>query len=146
MTTVGVTGVRNLTRADEYKLRPEMREMLKTASNLHVGDADGVDAIAHELGLKLGLNCTLHHTDGRQPWQLQKRSKQMVDALAKLGGTLHAYPNKNCPDGVTPVSWKGSGTWGTMCYAQSKGVKVELHPLVEVKSPDWLTTEQLALW
>jgi len=70
-----------------------------------------------------------------------------VDAIAGAGGTLHAWVNKPCPEELTVNSWKGSGTWGTVRYAHSKGVRVELHWLTDqTHTPEWMSQEQLSLW
>jgi hypothetical protein len=146
MSVIGITGARKLTRTDEYYLRPELVQLLKTTDKVHVGDADGVDVIAHEIALKRGKEVTLHETEGLKPYQLQQRSKRMVQALAADGGTLHAFANKPCPAGVTVNSWAGSGTWGTMRYAIALNVPVELHWLVEpCELPDWMVEKQLSL-
>jgi hypothetical protein len=146
MKVIGITGPRKLTRTDEYYLRPELVQLLKTTDKLHVGDADGVDAIAHEIALKRWKQVTLHETEGLKPYQLQQRSKRMVQALLADGGTLHAFVTKRCPEGVTVNSWAGSGTWGTMRYAIALGVPVELHWLIEpCELPDWLMQKQLSL-
>ncbi|MDX2241395.1 MAG: hypothetical protein NW224_11985 [Leptolyngbyaceae cyanobacterium bins.302] len=110
-----------------------------------VGCAPGLDAIARELAPKPFV---LFEAQGTHVYHYQKRSKNMIDALAAAGGTLHAFPNKPCPQGLTLDSWKGSGTWGTIFYAHSLGCPVELHLLAEVDLPSWLTeqVQQLQLF
>jgi hypothetical protein len=144
---IGVTGPRKLTATQQEKAALELMQLLTPSTTLHAGDAKGLDALARELA----GNCRLYRYDaeGWKPWQLQKRSRAMVDALVMVGGTLHAWPNKACPLGLTVDSWKGSGTWGTVRYAIAKGIAVELHPLTsEAIAPDWLEvrTQQLVLW
>jgi hypothetical protein len=144
---IGVTGPRKLTATQQEKATLELMQLLAPGTALHAGDAKGLDALARELA----ENCRLYRYDaeGWKPWQLQKRSRGMVDALVAVGGTLHAWPNKACPEGLTFTSWKGSGTWGTVRYAIAKGIAVELHPLTpEAIVPDWLEvrTQQLVLW
>jgi hypothetical protein len=144
---IGVTGPRRLTPTQEIQAIEDLMQLLTPSTTLHAGDAKGLDALARELA----ENCRLYRYDaeGWQPWQLQKRSRGMVDALVAVGGTLHAWPNKACPEGLTVTSWKGSGTWGTVRYAIAKGIKVELHPLTpKAIAPDWLEvrTQQLVLW
>jgi hypothetical protein len=144
---IGVTGPRRLTPTQEIQAIEDLKQLLTPDTTLHAGDAKGLDALARELA----ENCRLYRYDaeGWKPWQLQKRSRGMVDALVEVGGTLYAWPNKACPVGLTVTSWKGSGTWGTVRYAIAKGIKVELHPLSpEAIAPDWLAlrTQQLVLW
>ncbi|WP_019502238.1 hypothetical protein [Pseudanabaena sp. PCC 6802] len=145
MKAVGVTGTRKLTESQIEKAMTELRELLDKATKLHVGDAAGIDALAYRCANK-GMEVELHETEGRKPYQLQQRSKRMVDALAKESGMLHAFANKPCPGGVTVNSWAGSGTWGTVRYAIAKGVPVELHWLIEsCELPDWMVEKQLTL-
>ncbi len=145
MTVVGVTGTRKLNESETAKAMREMRSLLDKATKLHVGDATGIDALPHRCA-NAAMEVELHKTEGRKPYQLQQRSKRMVDALAKENGMLHAFVNKPCPAGVTVNSWAGSGTWGTVRYAIAKGVPVELHWLIEpCELPDWLTEKQLTL-
>jgi hypothetical protein len=144
---IGVTGPRRLTPAEQRQAIGDLMQLLPPSTTLHAGDATGLDALAREMA----VNCTLcrYDAEGRKPWQLQKRSRAMVDALVVVGGTLHAWPNKPCPVGLTVESWKGSGTWGTVRYAIAKNIAVELHPLTsEAIAPDWLElrTQQLVLW
>ncbi len=146
MSVIGVTGARKLTESQVKQALRELRELLDKATKLHVGDATGIDALARRCA-NTAIEVELHETEGRKPYQLQQRSKHMVDALAKENGImLHAFVNKPCPGGVTVNSWVGSGTWGTVRYAIAKGVPVELHWLIEpCQLPDWMTEKQLTL-
>lgn len=142
---LGVTGPRSLTTEQQQQAYFDLWELDHRNPNAHwhVGDALGLDALAREVAT--GLQ---HRYDAasREPWELQRRSKRMVDALAVGGGVLHAWPNKPCPAGITPDSWKGSGTWGTVRYAVSRGVAVELHWLVEeCLLPEWMEQTQMSL-
>lgn len=143
---VAVTGSRELTQAQTKQAAYELYALLRGATKLHVGDARGIDDLAATVAQGLGRQITKHHAGGSLAWQLQKRSRQMVDALAADGGTLHGWVNKPCPQGLTVSSWKGSGTWGTLRYAVSKGVEIELHWLIEpAELPDWMEQKQLSL-
>jgi hypothetical protein len=145
MHVVGVTWTRKLTESQAVKAVKELGELLDKASKLHVGDASGIDEIAYRLASDR-TEIELHITEGRKPYQLQQRSKRMVDALVKENGTLHAFANKPCPLGVTVNSWAGSGTWGTVRYAITKGIPVEIHWLIEpCDLPDWMLEKQLTL-
>lgn len=139
---LGISGVRSLTEQEAKAVKKELVNLARKGGVWHVGDAAGVDAIARDLAPRL----VLHEAASREPWCLQRRSKELVDALASAEGTLHAWVNKPCPDGLTVDSWKGSGTWGTVRYAHSKGVKVQLHWLTEPHMPEWMRHEQLSLW
>jgi hypothetical protein len=109
-----------------------------------VGDATGIDAMARSTIEPDQLR--EHNSAGFEVWQLQQRSKRMVDALAADKGTLHAWVNKPCPAGLTVASWQGSGTWGTVRYAVSKGVPVVIHWLIEDGNlPEWMSQKQLNL-
>ncbi len=145
MQVVGVTGTRKLTESQAEQATKKLRSLLDKATKLHVGDATGIDDLARRCA-NAGMEVELHETEGRKPYQLQQRSKRMVDALVKENGTLLAFANKPCPTGVTVNSWAGSGTWGTVRYAIAKGVPVELQWLIEpCELPDWLTEKQLTL-
>jgi hypothetical protein len=145
MHVIGVTGSRQLTESQAARAVKELSALLDKASKLHVGDASGIDALAYKCA-SAGIKVELHETEGRKPYQLQQRSKRMVDALKSDNGTLFAFVNKPCPTGVTVNSWAGSGTWGTVRYAIALGVPVELHWLIEpCELPDWMMEKQLTL-
>jgi len=137
---IGVTGPRKLTPAQEDWLRGQLAQILEDCY-LHVGDAEGVDKLARQL--KRGPK-TVYRVEGKEPWHYQARSKRMVEALAKNGGVLYAYPNKPCPTGLTLNCWKGSGTWGTITYAKTLGVPVHITPLPGTDLEE--EPQQLALW
>jgi hypothetical protein len=144
---IGVTGPRKLTAVQQEKAAIELMQLLTPSTILHAGDATGLDALARELAVNYAV-CR-YDAEGWKPWQLQKRSRAMVDTLVVAGGMLHAWPNKACPVGLTVESWKGSGTWGTVRYAIAKGIDVTLHPLTpEAIAPAWLELkpQQLVLW
>lgn len=144
MQVIGISGVRELTAEQQRIVRGQMRWELLLADKVHVGCARGVDALARELAANTSKLLVVHNSEGYKAWQLAQRSKRMVDAIAADGGELHAWVNKPCPDGLTRHSWKGSGTWGTACYAASKNVPVILHKLVDCPDPTWLNQQQLA--
>jgi len=140
---IGVTGPRRLTPEQENWLRGRLAETLANC-HLHVGDADGVDKLARGEKRKQGGPMTVYRVEGKEAWHYQARSRRMVEALRELGGTLYAYPNKPKPPGITPNSWQGSGTWGTVVYAQSRGVPVHITPLPGLElEPE---PQQLTLW
>jgi hypothetical protein len=120
---IGVTGPRRLTPSQEMQAIEDLMQLLTSSTTLHAGDAKGLDALARELA----ENCRLYRYDaeGWKPWQLQKRSRAMVDALVVVGGTLHAWPNKACPVGLTrPLEGKRDMGDGKVCDRQrhSRGI------------------------
>jgi hypothetical protein len=141
MKYVGVTGARRLGDRQLEIVRRELLPVLVPGKTyLLVGDATGVDEKVRSLARWVGIpagHTTVYAVEGKRvAWKLQQRSKQLVDGLAFALETgypaeLHAFPNKPCPDGITKDSWKGSGTWGTIVYARSRGVPVIIHPLNE---------------
>lgn len=145
MPTFGFTGPRALTPEQAIQASYDLYEIdtHNEGATWHVGDADGVDKLARENCREGSL--TEHNAEGRKPWQLQARSKRLVEALAQAGGTLHAWPNKPAPADLKPDSWQGSGTWGTILYAHTLGVQVVLHPLADFPAPVWLSQEQMSL-
>jgi hypothetical protein len=148
MTVIGITGARALTIDQAVKVNRSLTDLMRdgTVTYCHVGDAAGVDEIGRYVANTCLVRATCHHAEGRKPWQLQTRSKGMVNDLVKANGTLHAWINKPCPAGVTVNSWAGSGTWGTIRYAIALNVPVELHWLIEAcELPDWMVEKQLSL-
>ncbi|NJP11927.1 MAG: hypothetical protein HC866_22680 [Leptolyngbyaceae cyanobacterium RU_5_1] len=141
MQTFAFTGPRKLTPKQEAEARHVLWSLSSPAVWLF-GDAEGLDALARDLA-PIGV---LFEAKSKRVWELQARSKRMVEAIAYAGGTLHAFPNKPCPTGLTLQSWQGSGTWGTIVYAHSKGVPVELHWLCFPEQVPWLEQKQLALF
>jgi hypothetical protein len=141
MEVIGVTGARKLTALEMEQARYELWELDRKTTHWHIGDADGLDALARQTAQN-GTQ-TDHNTEGNQRWQLAARSTAMIKAIASANGTLHAWANKPAPVGLKPCkSWKnaqGSGTWGTVALAVGLGVKVELHWLGQERvKPDWL--------
>jgi hypothetical protein len=155
MLIFGVTGPRELSKAQAYQVSVELRQIMNTGERieLHVGDALGVDAVAWGYGI-MGHDLRTYNVRPELPSlaRYAERSTRMVKALAAAGGVLHAWPNKSAPDGLMPAkSWPkgaaGSGTWGTIALAVGLGVPVVYHPLVEgLQLPDWATLEQGVLF
>lgn len=144
---IGITGSRALDQVQTKLALSDLMKLCDIAKIAYVGDADGVDRLARFVYRnRSGASFQEFRTEGFKPWQLQQRSKRMVDALARDNGMLHAFLNKPCPAGVTVNSWAGSGTWGTVRYAIAKGVPVELHWLIEpCELPDWMGDRQMSL-
>lgn len=137
---IGVAGPRSLTGPERDQARRELYKLLNSGprSRLHVGCARGLDAIATGLIYKCA-SAQSYVSEGPEPWQLQRRTKRLIAALAAERGTLHAWPNRPCPAALTRQSWKGSGTWGAMREAVALGVPVVFHPLGYLAVlPDWL--------
>jgi hypothetical protein len=142
---LGMSGPRSLTLEQVERVKLDLTKISRSYKRCcwYVGDAAGVDELARELAPEL----IIYKAISREPWELQKRSKRLVDALAEVGGTLHVWINKPCPDGVTVNSWKSSGSWGTARYAVFKGVVVVLHWLIEEQpTPQWMNQGQLSLF
>ncbi len=146
MKAIGVTGARKLTKEQAEQAHYELWEVWHFSEGAiwHIGDANGIDAMARATIQPEQLH--EYKSEGFEVWQLQQRSRRMVDALSADKGTLHAWVNKPCPNGLTVASWQGSGTWGTVCYAVSKGVPVVIHWLIEeAVTPEWMSQKQLSL-
>lgn len=143
MQTLAFTGARKLTPEQADEARSALLALPRCL--WLVGCAPGLDALARSLAPH---PYALFEAQGTHVYHYQQRSKRMIDALASAGGTLHAFPNKPCPQGLTRDRWLGSGTWGTIFYAHSLGCPVELHPLAEFDPPGWLTeqAQQLQLF
>ena len=116
---------------------------LQSKSNfeLHVGDAKGVDYIASKVGRELGVPTKVHIVSKKYiKAGYARRSMEMVDNC--LGGIILGFPNKICPEEVTPNNafcGSGSGTWGTLAYAKKKGLKLLIFPLFEeIELPTWV--------
>lgn len=152
MSAIAVTGPRQLTPT-QYEQAFQDLTALATDSNWHVGDASGLDALAIEVGHKQNAHVTLYRKKQNLPYRAQgaERSTRMIKALAAVGGTLHAWPNKSAPLELQPSrSWPkgaaGSGTWGTIALAVGLDCPVVLHPLsAGIQLPAWLTAQQLNL-
>ncbi len=106
MTAIGITGARSLTTDQAIQVNRELVELMRTGEVTHcrVGEASGVDEIGRYVANVVGVRATWYHAEGRKPWQLQTRSKGMVNDLAKANCPLHAWVNKPCPDGLTLIS------------------------------------------
>lgn len=148
---IGVTGPRVLSEIQAEVARRDLGRIMATGVKLHVGDAEGLDALA----LAVAVQCrpVVYVKNSKLPWKAQgaERSTRMVKALASAGGVLYAWPNKPAPKTLAPSRcWPrgadGSGTWGTIALAHGLGVAVELHPLIAMDLPSWLKTGQMALF
>ena len=137
-----VTGPRKVTIKQQRALTKIVEERFKSSTDvvLNVGDAPGVDNIVRMIAISKGVKNNLFVVLNKSnKFSYAKRSMRMVDAT--LGGTLFAFPNKKCPNRVTPDNafcGSGSGTWGTIAYAKHKGLEIKVHPLVEISLPSWL--------
>jgi hypothetical protein len=143
------TGSRKVTYGQGAKIEADLGK--RAVTSWHVGDAAGVDLIVRDYLKSLELPGKVYRAGGKQPWQLAQRSKEMVDSCAALGNAkLIAYPDKPCPVGVKPgknFAGKGSGTWGTIAYAQHLGLEIEIVWLVpNIAEPDWMRVKQLSIF
>jgi hypothetical protein len=138
---IGFSGPRRLLPVHQERLMEILGGMAIADSMVLVGDAKGVDAVVTDWAGGADIPVEPFIAAGWRPWQLIQRSKDMVHALAEADGMLYAFPTIACPEGLSPgacKSWKGSGTWGTVAYAVSRGVKVCVVPLEDVLLPGWL--------
>lgn len=149
MAVFACTGPRKLTPNQQTKADKELRHILTTCEFLHIGDATGLDSLAQQIALQKQVPYLFYEKYQHLHYRARcaERSTRMVKALAAVGGTLHAWPNKNAPATLSPAkSWpkgaQGSGTWGTISLAVGLGLTVEIHPLEPIELPDWLTVSQ----
>lgn len=144
--TIAVTGPQDLTAIQTAKTHHDLLQLLTLNTHLHLGDAYGVDQLAQQIARQKRIATVRHMATGKKPWQLQQRSKRMVDAIAQVNGTLHTWLNQPCPPDLTASNWLENGTWGIIYYAITQGVKIELHPLINLEMPQWLKPQrQMAL-
>lgn len=151
MKHIGITGPRWLTLNQAQNLAPQL-EALMAGRYCHIGDAPGVDEVAQHVAQQHAQYFEIYRKRTDLPWRVRgaERATRMMKALAAVGGTLHAWPNKPAPYRLKPAcNWpkyvEGSGTWGTVALAVGLGVPVRLHPLIMIKVPDWMAQDQLTL-
>lgn len=143
ISTIAVTGVRNLSSLNQRNYVEDVLENLETDLFL-VGDATGVDEIAIAIAVLNEIQCEVFKKDLRLPFKAQgaERSTRMIKELNKYKGILIAFPNKPCPLTLKPSkAWgkaQGSGTWGTIAIAVGHGLEVKLYPLTEIELPAWM--------
>ncbi|MGB7414836.1 MAG: hypothetical protein WA902_11570 [Thermosynechococcaceae cyanobacterium] len=145
METIAVTGPRQITAEQREQALQEL-ELLRRYPNWLVGDAAGLDALAQTVAQTHTLNIQVYEKRSDLPHRAQgaERSTRMVKALAAVGGTLHAWPNKPAPAKLEPSrSWPtgaaGSGTWGTVALAVGLDLSVELSRRSELNTQIRLT-------
>lgn len=155
MTNLAFTGPRKLTYAQGTKIEKTLTEVMtknwgEDWHTYHVGCASGCDMTVRCHLVGLNHRPIIYLAEGKQSWQLVKRSKRMIDECWSLGNAkLIAFPNKKCPDGVKPgkqFKGCGSGTWGTIAYAKWLGMPIEIVWLEDgLSQPDWMMSEQMSL-
>ena len=111
----------------------------------NVGDATGVDAVVYKTLSRIYNNDFIRKFIVKDKYKKQEyaqRSMRMVsDTTVADDSYLIAFPNKKCPDIVTPTSHfcgSGSGTWATIAFAKNRKLKILLFPIEEITLPDWL--------
>ena len=111
----------------------------------NVGDASGVDSIVFNTLSEIYNNDFIKKfivKDKSKKQEYAKRSMRMVsDTTVADDSYLIAFPNKQCPDMVTPTSHfcgSGSGTWATIAFAKNRKLKIILFPIEQITLPDWL--------
>ncbi|MBC24418.1 MAG: hypothetical protein CMJ32_10955 [Phycisphaerae bacterium] len=119
---VGVTGSRHARPAETLaRLRRTLVEM--GATELHHGDCFGFDEQAHGVAVSLGLRTVAHPPinpalrafceadEVREPLDYLPRNREIVHSVDRMIAA---------PDGPEK---QRSGTWSTVRYAKSKGVR-----------------------
>ena len=111
----------------------------------NVGDASGVDAVVYKTLSELYNNDFIKKfrvTDKSKKQAYAQRSMRMVsDTTVADDSYLIAFPNKKCPDIVTPTSHfcgSGSGTWATIAFAKNRKLKIILFPIEQITLPNWI--------
>ena len=111
----------------------------------NVGDATGVDAVVYKTLSRIYNNDFIRKFIVKDKYKKQEyaqRSMRMVsDTTVADDSYLIAFPNKQCPDMVTPTSHfcgSGSGTWATIAFAKNRKLKIILFPIEQITLPDWL--------
>lgn len=136
------TGPRHMTEAQIELVKAELRQLIKTPADWHVGCARGLDGLVRSFAYSHHKDIEVYKIAGNERWRFAERSKKMVDAIATTENScLYAYPNKECPTGCRPSknpNGYGSGTWLTIAYASYRNVEIKIFPLTEIKLPAWL--------
>lgn len=146
MKSIGITGSRFISELYYLQTRSQLWDILSQKDLcVHVGDASGIDWQTRQIAAELGVYQIIYQSEPRTKWALHQRSRRLVDALASTNGILYAFPNRPCPDGISVSRWMGSGTWGTMLYAKSLHVPIQIYPQGGFNLPDWLYNDQLSL-
>lgn len=127
MKTTAIAGPRNLRPHQRLWLREKLAELLTGAEEIRVGDASGVDFEVARFCALRGLTCRVFHSEGPKPYQLRKRTQEVVAGADRLV----IFPNKPCPANLTTQNWQGSGTWGACFLARAQGKPVEIYFLPE---------------
>ncbi|MUH00602.1 hypothetical protein F7734_53380 [Scytonema sp. UIC 10036] len=139
---IAFTGPRNLTQAQIELVETELRHLIKTPSDWHVGDAKGLDLFVRSFAYNHHKQVNVYEVAGHERYHFAERSKRMIDAIANYPDSiLYAYPNKECPVGCRSSknpNGNGSGTWLTIAYAAYRGLEIKIFPLTEIKLPAWL--------
>ena len=111
----------------------------------NVGDASGVDSIVFNTLSEIYNNDFIKNfivKDKSKKKEYAKRSMRMVSETTVADDSyLIAFPNKPCPEIVTPTSHfcgSGSGTWATIAFAKNRKLKIILFPIEQITLPDWL--------
>ncbi len=156
-----VTGARFIDNNQAVIVRNSIKNLIediKSATKFdniqfHVGDAMGVDTIARRYVKFYAQNnnwmvVTDHVVkDRNNKASYAQRSMGMVNHCHQVNSEkdntiIIGFPNKPCPKEVTPHNpfcGSGSGTWATLAYAKSKGMIIEIVPLIQkIPAPHWL--------
>lgn len=146
---IAFTGPRTLTDAQVDEIKGDFCYFIsEPKATWHVGDANGLDALARDQAKTYNKKLCLYEVEGCQPYHFAQRTKRMIDALAQTTDPwLYAFPNKLCPAGCRPSnnpSGQGSGTWLAIAYAWHLGIDIYFFPQFKTRPldhswmPDWL--------
>ena len=152
MKTYAFTGPRKTNSDDTLIVQKTLRSLQPDGQLWLFGDAPGVDNIvACYTALHRVQKMLFQVPNNPKKQDFAIRSMKMIDFLKTQKGTLIGFLNKNCPEQCTlarPFSGHGSGTWGTIAYARSLGIDVQLHLLSGIDYldlPEWFHYKQLEL-
>lgn len=136
-----ITGSRNLDKKSETGKRFAQFLAENLEAEIFVGDAMGADKIARDLFPSARV---FRVRSGGSKWRYAARSIEMVKESAKAGcRVLLAALLVPCPEKLIPSKnpskcfcGHGSGTWGTIAYAQAMGFRIILIAPEGIAKPD----------
>jgi hypothetical protein len=113
--------------------------VLKAGHSVSVGCAKGVDALIRKFipaAQVFRVASPVAGSVSSYAQALARRSMSMVSTCSILVG----FASVSCPAGVSPAcsfSGGGSGTWASIAYAVSKGLRVFVFVASNISLPSW---------